>query len=200
MSHDHPLESLLSEVGADARFLGPPQVDVLAGLVVDETLREELVSAVLESCDATGEDGARFRPDELPMRVGGWRLDVSRSTVRGGLMTAIVAGALVQQGLTEMVIGVVAAVIPSILDVERVELRPGDRRLLVQLRLDPDVRSGALNEDELYDRLPAGTREVVNSFEFADFVQRLRDAGYASGGSTTELRDPDAPPIRFSWR
>lgn len=115
------------------------------------------------------------------------------------MMTAIVAGALVQQGLTEMVIGVVAAVIPSILDIERVELRPGDRRLMVQLRLDTDVRSGALSEDELYNRMPAGIREVVNRFEFADFVQRLRDAGYASGESRTELRDPDAPPIGFSW-
>lgn len=200
MTQEHALDSLLAEVSGDGQWLEPSEVDRLAGLFVDDVLREELVSAVLETCDATWEDGAHFRPDELPMRVGGWRLDLSQTAVRGGLMTAIVAGAMVQQGLTEMVIGVVAAVIPSILDIERVELQPGDRRLLVQLRLAPGVRSGGLTEDELYDRLPAGTREIVNRFEFADFVQRLRDAGYASGDSATVLRDPDGPPVRFSWR
>ena len=115
-------------------------------------------------------------------------------------MASIVAGALVQQGLTEMVIGVVAAVIPSVLDIERVALSTGDRMLLLELRLHPEVRGQTLTEDELYARLPASAREVVNRFEFADFVERLRHAGYATPGASTPVRDPDAPPIRFSWR
>jgi hypothetical protein len=115
-------------------------------------------------------------------------------------MASIVAGALAQQGMTQMVIGVVAAVVPSVLDIQRVALTGGDRMLLLELRLHPDVRDNALTADELYARLPAGTRDVVNRYEFADFVQRLREAGYATAGEPARLRDPDGPPIRFSWR
>jgi hypothetical protein len=184
----------------DRRPAGPEEVERLADLVVGEVLREEWISAVLEACAASWDDGAVPGAADLPMRVGGWRLDLGRVGVRSGLMASIVAGALVQQGLTQMLIGVVAAVIPSVLDVERVGLSPGDRMLLVELRLHPEVRDRALTVDELYARLPEGTREVVNPFEFADFVERLRDAGYATGGAVTTLADPDGPPTRFSWR
>jgi hypothetical protein len=119
MSSEDGVDLLLRHAEVDSRFVGPAEVDRLAACVVDEGLRDELVSAVLETCDAVWEDGARFSPGEFAMRVGGWRLDLGRTAVRSGLMTSIVAGALVQQGLTQMVIGVVAAVIPSVLDIQR---------------------------------------------------------------------------------
>lgn len=184
----------------DGRHAGPGEVEHLAHLVVGDVLHEEWISAVLETCDASWEDGARFSAADLPMRVGGWRLDLGRTGVRTGLMASIVAGAMVQQGLTEMVIGVVAAVIPSVLDIERVALSAGDRMLLLELRLLPEVRDRAFTEDELYARLPDGTRAVVNRLEFATFVERVRNAGYATPGASTLLRDPDGPPVRFSWR
>jgi hypothetical protein len=179
---------------------GPDDVERLAPLVVDDVLREEWVAAVVATCDPTWDDGLRPAPTDLPMRVGGWRIDLARAGVRSGFMATVLAGVLVQQGLTQMIIGVVAAVIPSVLDIDRVALSAGDRMLLVELRLHPEVRDRALDEDELYVRLPADVAAKVNRFEFADFVERLREAGYATEGATTRLQDPDGPPVRFSWR
>src|SRR3954469_12466949 len=139
----------------DRRPAGPDEVACLARLVVDDVLHEEWVSAVIDTCDASWDDSARPGPADLPMRVGGWHLDLARTSVRSGLMASIVGGALVQQGLTQMLIGVVAAVVPSVLDIERIALTPGDRMLLLELRLHPEVRDQALPAEELYARLPA---------------------------------------------
>ena len=195
---DDGVELLMRRAEVAGPTIGPEELDRMAACVVADGLRDELVSAVLETCDAVWDDGARLADEELGLRIGGWRLDLGRTAVRSGLMSAVLAGALVQQGLTQMLIGVVAAVIPSVLDVERVRLTAAERRLVLELRLHPDVRAGALSEDALYERLPSAVRDVVNRLEFADFVARLREVGYADADGA--LRDPDGPPVRFSWR
>ena len=174
MSDD--VDLLLRRAGVPGPDVGPAEVDRLAACVVEDGLRDELVSAVLETCDAVWDDGVHLTADELGLRIGGWRLDLGRTAVRRGLMSAVLAGALVQRGLTEMVVGVVAGVVPSVLDIARVRLTAADRLLVLELRLHPDVRAGALSEDALYERLPAPVRDVVNRLEFADFVARLREA------------------------
>lgn len=74
MTHERALDSLLHQVGGGGRSLGSPEVDRLAGLVVNEVLREELVSAVLETCDTTWEDGATSGPTSCRCGSvgGGW--------------------------------------------------------------------------------------------------------------------------------
>lgn len=104
---------------------GPDDVERLAPLVVDDVLREEWVAAVVATCDPTWDDGLRPAPTDLPMRVGGWRIDLARAGVRSGFMATILAGALGQQGLTQMIIGVVAAVIPSCSTSTGWRCRPG---------------------------------------------------------------------------
>lgn len=131
--------------------------------------------------------------DELHLRVGGWRIDLARESARGAVLSAIAAAALASQGMAEIGIALATAIIPTLLDVERIELRASDRRLLVELRLKPKVRESFLTEDELYDALPAKVRRVVNRYDFADFVARLRDAGRLEEDDLERLRprDPD---------
>jgi hypothetical protein len=125
---------------------------------------------------------------ELPLRVGTWKLDLAESAIRTGVLTAMVAGVLIPQGLSEFAVGFVTAVLPSVFEIERVELTAGDRRLLVELR----SRIVAGGEDDLYAALPPDARAVVNRFDFADFIQRLRDRGLVDElGGTLVLRAPN---------
>lgn len=112
---------------------------------------------------------------ELALRVGDWRLDLSESAIRTGVLTAFVAAALIPQGLTEFAVGFVTAVLPSVFVIERVQLGAGDKRLLIELR--SQILSGT--DDELYAALPETTKAVINQYDFADFLQRLREAGFA---------------------
>ena len=140
--------------------------------------------------------------DGLDLRLGNWTLDLRRATIRTAVMSALLAGALADQGLTGVSVGLITAIIPSVLDIERVELSPGDRRLVLDLRLRPWVRNQALTEDELYLLLPVETRETVNRYDFADAIGRLRELGVAEVASTTAdgterlaLQDPDRRPF-----
>lgn len=205
MCDDHPVSDdgvdlLLRAADVTGPSVGPVEVDRIAACVVDDGLRDELVSAVLETCDAVWDGGAPLASDELGTRIGAWRLDLDRAAVRSGLLTAVLAGALVRQGLTQMLIGVVAALVSAVLDVERSGRTAAGRQWVLPLRPHPAVVAGALSEDALYERLPSATRDAVNRLEFADLVLRLREVGQAGPDSEVAVRDPDGPPVRFSWR
>jgi hypothetical protein len=176
MPHGDPLQPLLTAAGVSGRELGTSEAKRLWSLVDggDGALFDEFLEAIAPR-DADG---------ELPLRVGQWRLDLAETGVRTGVLTALVAGALIPQGLTEFAVGFVTAVLPSVLEIERIELEAGDQRLLVELR--SRVTSGS--EDALYEALPPETRAVINRYDFADFVARLREAGFAKGPDSGTIR------------
>jgi hypothetical protein len=156
---------LLAAVGVDGHSMGPEEASRLWGLLgsLEDPLFEEFLAQI-----------ARVDGDsELSLRVGSWRLDLTESAIRTSVLTAFVAAALIPQGLTEFAVGFVTAVLPSVFVIERVELSAGDRRLLVELR--SKILSGT--DDELYAALPADARAIVNRYDFADFLERLREAG-----------------------
>jgi hypothetical protein len=94
-------------------------------------------------------------------------------------MAAALAAVLASQGLNELGIALASAILPSVVEIERVDLSPADRRLLLEIRIKPAFRDGYASEDELYAALPEDTRRAVNRYDFADFIGRLRDAGLA---------------------
>ena len=85
--------------------------------------------------------------------------------------------------------------LPAVFDVERIELSPGDRRLVSEIRLKYAYRHAFATEDELYGSLPTVARDAINRYDFADFIGRLRAAGLIdeTGGHRLRLRDPDDP-------
>ena len=153
---------------------------------------DDFLASVAESCDAAWDEGYGIQQDELGFRLGHWRIDVRRAATKGALLSAITAAALAQHGIAEIGVTVATAVVPAVLEIERVTIRPGDRRLLLELRLKEEVRDRFLTEDQLYETLPPETRSVVNRYDFADLVQRLRDAGLtdSAGDRTIHLRAP----------
>jgi len=127
---------------------------------------------------------APWDDDGLPLRVGQWQVDLAATAVRTGVLTALVSGVLLPNGFGEFAVGFMTAVIPSVIEIERVELGAGDRRLLVELRAIRDLGT----EDALYDALPADVRAQVNRYDFADFISRLRDLGLADGRPSGAIR------------
>jgi hypothetical protein len=148
--------------------VGPAQLERLWTLTGDDDRQrlDEFLQAV-----------APQQPDGLPLRVGQWTIDLGEAAVRSAVMSAFVATALIPQGMTEFVIGFATAIIPSVVEIKRVSLGAGDERLLVGLR--SKLASG--NEDELYAALSPETRDEINRYDFADVINRLREAGFAHG-------------------
>jgi hypothetical protein len=196
------LDGLLDVAGLHGPLLQSHQIEELWRWVGggDELLFDDFLHALAQTCAPTWDDDT-VPADRLALRLGHWRIDLGKEGVRAGLLTAVAAAALVRRGLTDLGIVFATAVLPSIFDIERIELSPGDRRLLLELRAKPALREGFTTEDNLYASLPAETRHVINRYDFADFIQRLRDAGLTDAPSEDwlRLRDPDdlAPTIIF---
>jgi len=175
------LQPLLDAAALTDDLAGPDALRRLWALVGDDDPRREE-----EFLDAISPDDAH--DDGLPLRVGQWTIDLTATAVRTGVLTALVAGVLIPHGLDDFAIGFVTAVLPTVIQIERVQLSAGDQRLLVELRAKRDLGS----EDELYRALPRSVRKEINRYDFADFLERLRDAGFASGpaGGPIQLRAP----------
>lgn len=201
MSEPDQLAPLLEAVGITENSVGPDDIARLCGLLGlsgDDALVDEVIDEIARS-HATDGDPAH---DEYGFRVGQWKIEAGAGGVRAGILMAIAAAALIQRGIGEIGVAFATAVLPTVLDVERIELEPGDRRLLIDLRLKPGIRDGFATEDELYNSLPADTRRTINRYDFADFIQRLREAGMVDGDKDKDwlhVRDPDAkqPLIKF---
>lgn len=193
--HDDALTPLLAAATVTDGLAGMNELAALWHVlgIADDALRDEFVDTVaaLAAADMAGQNA----DPELHLRLGHWKVDLARQGIRAGILGAIAAAALVHQGLTEFGVAFATAVLPAVFDVERIELSPGDRRLVTEIRLKYAYRQGFATEDELYESLPPATREVINRYDFADFIGRLRAAGLTdqTGGYRLRLRPPDDP-------
>jgi hypothetical protein len=190
-----PLQPILLQAGVTLTDVGVDELRRIWITVGGDPQRfDDFADAVARACSAATQD-APTEAEELGLRLGRWRIDLTREGIRTALLSAVVAGLLVDRGLTEVSIALVTAVLPSVLNIERIQLSKGDQRLLIDLRAKPALRTGFATEDELYRSLPADTRDKVNRYDFADFIQRLREAGLIDEGDDDWLRtrDPDDP-------
>ena len=137
---------------------------------------------------ATWTDAAVLPDDAYALRLGRWSLDLSRAGVRSVVLSSLIAAGLAHRGWGEFGVAFLTAVIPTVLDIERVELSAKDRLLLADLRLKPRTQQFFYDPDDLYAELPPEARLVVNRYDFADFVERLRAAGEAENGPADRIR------------
>jgi hypothetical protein len=97
---------------------------------------------------------------------------------------------------------VLPAILPLLVDMDRVRLSRGDRQLLAVLRFNAGAAAGQpVHPDVLYNRLPDDVRQDVSPLDFADFTARLIAAGEADDpgyGDVTLLDRPRWIRIGFS--
>lgn len=125
----------------------------------------------------------------LQVRPGGWVIDLRASAVRTVLAAALVGGVMWRAGLDQLPGYVLPAVLPLLVDVRQVRLTHGDRKLLLELRRAQTPAQVPLpwSADALYGRLPATVQQQVSPVDFADFVQRLVQAGEANRAQSEEV-------------
>jgi hypothetical protein len=178
-------------LGLGGAVLTSEDIEKLWEHIAPNELSTDFLRAVAQACSPEWDDDT-VPADRLALRLGRWRIDLTRQGVRAGLLTAGAAAALAQHGLTDLGVVFATAVLPAVFDIQRVELSAGDRKLLVDLRAKDAFTNGYASSDELYDSLPAATRRQVNPYDFADFVERLRSAGLTddAGDGTLRLHGP----------
>jgi hypothetical protein len=157
-------------------------------------------NAFLDAVKAQAAPGAADA--DLEFQPGGWQIKIAGSSVHGVLGGALLAGLLVAVGATGIPAAVLAAIVPSLFDVEKVRLTPSQEYVLADLVGHRDALDGSLSADQLYDRLPTETKKDVSRLDFAEFLDACRRAGLADYGpdSTVTLRPSDKARFRITWR
>lgn len=111
--------------------------------------------------------------EPFALRVGHWRIDLKARVLQSTIATAVLAAVIATDGATSVPFLVLAAVLPFLVDIERVELQGRDRIVLARLKglkLDADAELA-------FRQIPEDLREQLTVFEFADIWDRLRAAG-----------------------
>lgn len=113
---------------------------------------------------------------DYELRVGEWQIscniNIARALVNGTVLTA----ALVAAGATAIPAVVLAVVVPSMFDLERVKISPADKAVYLDLPVGVSERK---HIDDWYSTLTASIRSEITSLEFRDLVGRLEGAGLA---------------------
>jgi hypothetical protein len=128
--------------------------------------------------------------DALQMRLGGWQLDGRRSAVQAAATAAVLAIAAQQTGLDSVPVALLALVLPFLVDIERVELRPSETIVLAALSSRAPAGEDAAT---WYAALPADLRDQITELEFADLLQRLNAAGAIIARDDGTYGFPDTP-------
>lgn len=138
---------------------------------------------------------------ELHMRPGGWRINLSESVGRTLLASVAVGAGLVFAGADQIPHELLPAVLPLLVDLERVRLNRQDRELLIPLQEAAAGLEGfALNPEVLYNRLEPAVREKLNYGDFVAFTERLIEAGELDDAGGNDIRPRGGTAwVRITW-
>lgn len=142
-------------------------------------------------------------PGELHVRPGGWRINLSASLARATIAAAIVGAGLMTVGADQVPLQLLPAVLPLLVDVDRVRLSREDRELLIPLRhAAVGVEEMALHPEVLYSRLDPAVQTQLNYRDYLAFIQRLIELGElddAGGGDVRARRPGERAWLRITW-
>lgn len=126
---------------------------------------------------------------ELHMRPGGRRVNLTASLVRTALAPAVVGAGLVFAGVDQVPLQLLPAVLPLLVDLERVPLNRQDRELLIPLQNAAAGLEGfALHPEVLYNRLDPTVKDQLNFRDYLAFTERLIEAGELDNAGGNDIR------------
>ena len=173
VDHDWLVDHVLTPIGIDAS-------SELAA-VVEETFLHQAFG------DST---------DPFEIRAGGWRLNTAATTVKAFIVAALVGSALFIDGAPDIPAELIPAVLPFVIDVERVRLNRRDKELLIPVqRAANGIEGIAVNPRLLYGRLDPAVQAEIEYESFSNFCERLIDAGLMDDPGYGDVRPrPAAEP------
>lgn len=152
-------------------------------------IQVERDSLLAEACEDVFVAKSGDTDASLQMRPGGWRVSVAGTTARTLLASALVAGGLAAGGFADIPAELIPAVLPMLVDVERVRLDRRERALLVPFRAATSgVEGRALHPQVVYSRLDDGVKDQLNYLDFVSFCDRLIAAGELDDAGYDEIR------------
>ncbi|MEU7809576.1 hypothetical protein AB0B18_24240 [Micromonospora chalcea] len=120
-----------------------------------------------------GDDG------QFSFRPSGWEVRLSRAAAQVLLTSAILGGVLTVVGADQLPAAVLAAAIPLLFDVQKVQLSGGERYLLARLGKVPGATGSTNTAEELYALLPDDVRTQTSLVDFMEFLDACHKAGHA---------------------
>jgi len=111
----------------------------------------------------------------LEMRVGKWRWNATQGAVQSAIATAVLLPVCYATGVVGIPAVVLAAVLPLLLNVEKIEVRASDLHVLATVK---DELYFPNDIERVYDQLPEDLRHEITLLEFRDLVQRLTATGH----------------------
>jgi hypothetical protein len=111
--------------------------------------------------------------EPLSLRLGNWRVDMPAKIFQSGVTAALMVSAIEAAGINSTAVVVLAAVVPFLVDVERIKLSQSDRMVFAALKASLATRQ---ERRALWDSLPADLRHELTFLEFVDLLERLEQA------------------------
>lgn len=140
----------------------------------------------------------------LELRPGGWRINLGASAIRATVAAAVVGAGLMIAGVDQIPVQLLPAVLPLLVDIERVRLNRQDQEMIIPVRRAAEgVQELAIHPQVLYNRLDSAIQAQLNYGDFLAFTDRLIEVGELddAGGGDVRARGPhDRPAIRITWR
>lgn len=160
-------------------------------------------SPVADACEDLVTDDLSSHNDAFHMRPGGWRVNVVGSIAKSVLAGSLLGAVLFINGAHDIPLELYPAVLPLLIDVERVRLSRRDRDMLIPLRIAAQgVEGRALSPHVLYNRIEPTVRAQLSFGDFQDLCDRLIEAGQldSAGYDDIRARAADDPVwIRLTW-
>jgi len=201
MTSTTALAALLAHAGVVDETLDADAAARLATLLgLDPVTTEEFMTVLAVLAQQDEEDTT---DGEFELRVGRWQLDLAREVTRSAVMAAVLGAVYVSTEVDAIGVALVAAIVPALVDLEDVSLSAGDEQLLIEVRRIPEVTDRLVGIDELYAQLPDHVQSRLNPWDFANFLERLRDAGVAvsdEDGDRLRVRRAGEKVPRIRWR
>jgi hypothetical protein len=136
----------------------------------------------------------------LSMRLGPYKMDTPRAAVQAAVTTAALVLAIEGAGLDSVPVVVLASVLPFLVDIERVELTPGDELVVAALRATAPPGG---DDHDWYLALPPEVRAQLTQIEFLNLLGRLRNIGVITAarcGGNQIAGEPQRLQLRLPWR
>lgn len=165
-----PLDHALASVGIQG---GSATADDVAMLVAsaDQAIADQFIDAVIRVCTPVWKDSSSAPPDELALRTGDWKLDVTAADNRAALLICLASAALADRGTIYSDVPWIAAVLPHIAKVDETDVGPNGE-LSVRLRLKSATRE-ADDAAQLHALLPANVARTIHPMDLQDLVAAL---------------------------
>jgi hypothetical protein len=191
------LADAISAAGIPAELDQPALLSLLREVTGIDAADHPFAVIAAEDALAAGQRGTPM----LEVRPGGWVVDTTSSLARAAVTAALMTAVMYAGGFDQIPAYVLPAVLPLVVDLDRVRLSRADRRLLAVLRANAGTAAGhPVNTDVLYNRLPVSVRQEISTLDFADFMDRLIAAGEADDPGLDDVVLRDQPRwIRISF-